>query len=59
MKIVQTPTIKRKQKQETTLEIQNQNTEGKELDILQLIEEIMKKDKSLKEETVHKYYQHK
>ena len=59
MKIVQTPTIKRKQKQETTLEIQNQNTEGKEFDILQLIEEIMKKDKSLKEETVHKYYQHK
>ena len=26
---------------------------------LQLIEEIMKKDRSLKKETVHKYYQHK
>ena len=34
MKIVQTPIIKRKQKQERTLEIQNQNTEGEELDIL-------------------------
>ena len=34
MKIVQTPIIKNKQKQETTLEIQNQNTEGEELDFV-------------------------
>ena len=30
MKIVQTPIIKSKRKQETTTEIQNQNTEGEE-----------------------------
>ena len=34
MKILQTPIIKSKQKQETTLEIQNQNTEGEELDFV-------------------------
>ena len=34
MKIVQTPIIKNKQKQETTREIQNQNTEGEELDFV-------------------------
>ena len=34
MKILQTPIIKNKQKQETTLEIQNQNTEGEELDFV-------------------------
>ena len=34
MRIVQTPIIKSKQKQETTAEIQKQNTEGEELDFV-------------------------
>ena len=34
MRIVQTPIIKSKQKQETTPEIQKQNTEGEELDFV-------------------------
>ena len=58
IKIVQTPIIKSKQKQETTPEIQKQNTEGEELDFV-IDRRNNEERQKVEEGTVHKYYQHK